>query len=198
MKVSTASIMFSLIILASVTMIVNAGLGEIAGDLNFNVSFGSTQSQSLTVFNTGSSPIAYEATLATISNVPNEPTPIITINPSNGILQAHQQQVINVTAYFPPHQRVDPGLNWTGLIEVNEISNTSSQSGGVLRVGVAKVISVTSASQEIRVIISSSPPTQQQNPFKIIYESVGAIVIIIVLIAIYYVYMRERENRRGH
>ncbi len=198
MKVSTASIMFSLIILASVTMIVNAGLGEIAGDLNFNVSFGSTQSQSLTVFNTGSLPIAYEAILATISNVPNEPTPIITINPANGTLQAHQQQVINVTAYFPPNQRVDPGLNWTGLIEVNEISNTSSQSGGVLRVGVAKVISVTSASQEIRVIISSSQPTQQQSPFKIIYESIGAIVIIIVLIAVYYIYMHKRENREKH
>ena len=196
MRASVASILFSLLLFASATMVVNADLGEIAGALNFNVSIGSTQSQSLTVFNTGSSPIAYEAILATMSSVPNEASPVIIINPANGILQAHQQQVINVTAYFPPYQKVDPGLNWTGLIEVNEVSNTSSQSGGVLRVGVAKVISVTSSNQEIRVIISSSPPTQQQNPFKIIYESVGAVVIIIVLIAVYYVYMHKKESKK--
>jgi hypothetical protein len=193
--ISTKYILLSLFFLTSITTLSYAGLGELAGGMNFNVSVGSRQSLNLTIFNSGNGPVGYEASLIQLSTIPNESTPVVTIIPANGILQAHQQQLLNVTVYFPPYQRVDPGLNWTGLIQVLEITNNSNAAGGVvISAGVAKVISITSSKQVIQVIISSSPPTQQQNPFKIIYESVGAIVIIIVLIAIYYIYMHKRTT----
>ncbi len=193
--ISTKYILLSLFFLASITTLSYAGLGELAGGMNFNVSVGSRQSLNLTIFNSGNGPVGYQASLIQLSTIPNESTPVVTIVPANGTLQAHQQQLLNVTVYFPPYQRVDPGLNWTGLIQVLEITNNSNAAGGVvISAGVAKVISITSSKQVIRVIISSSQPTQQQSPFKIIYESVGAVVIIIVLIAVYYIYMHKRTT----
>ena len=187
--ISTKYILLSLFFLTSITTLSYAGLGELAGGMNFNVSVGSRQSLNLTIFNSGNGSVGYEASLIQLSTIPNESTPVVTIVPANGTLQAHQQQLLNVTVYFPPYQKVNPGLNWTGLIQVLEVTNNSNAAGGVvISAGVAKVISITSSKQVIQVIISSLPPEQQQSPFKIIYESVGAVVIIIVVIAVYYVY----------
>ncbi len=93
---------FLLFIALSLLININyAQLGEVAGQLNFNVNLSSSQTQQMIIINSGKTNLQYEVFAPTLQMIANTTTPTITVSPINGTLRPYEQQTINITVYMP-------------------------------------------------------------------------------------------------
>jgi len=133
----------------------------------------------LTIANGGSTPIDFNVTLPTLNQIPNTTAPTITISPMTGTLAPHTQLPLNVTVYMPSAKN-KPGLSWHGIIGVVQVTNQTNPGGAVIQTGVAKIITITSASPV---------------PLPLIDYIIAIIVVIaVVALAVFYLMKRRRST----
>ncbi|MEM3661942.1 MAG: hypothetical protein QXG73_03885 [Candidatus Micrarchaeaceae archaeon] len=176
-------ILFSSFLLLLIPSIAYAQLGEVAGQPFFNVSIGSSESITITIINSGSTPIPFRVVLPTLNTIVNTTQPIVTASPSSGAIPAGSSMSINVTVQMPSDKR-NIGHTWTGVLQINEVSNatTGPGMGAVITAGVAKIIT-----------IYASPP--KFNPF--IYVIASIIIAAIVVVLVYLLVVRKRAPARA-
>lgn len=164
-----------------------SNIGEVGGSLFFNVSLGSTQTNSMTIINAGDEPLGFRMVLPTLtlrSNIynftaANTTLPVITISPMNGTMPPHTQQQINVTVYMPVGTN-KPNLTWEGLVQALATGNPAQVGGASIQGGVGKVITIRSAPEKPLII-----------PF-------SAILLVIMIAAgtgLYYATRKKKETR---
>jgi len=175
-------ILFASFLLLSVSGLLYAQLGEVAGQPFFNVSIGSSKSLTVTIINEGSSPLPFKVILPTLNTIVNTTQPIVTANPMDGAIPAGSSMAINVTVQMPYDKR-NVGHTWTGILQVIEVSNATSGGGmgAVIIAGVAKIVT-----------IYASEPV-----FNIIPYIIGGIVAVVVVAGggYYYVYLKRKKAR---
>jgi len=124
----------------------SAQLGEVAGQPSFNVSLGGSESFTITVLNSGSTPMPVQVILPTLNNIANTTTPTVTANPISGTIPPDSSMNINVTVSMPSNSK-NLGHVWTGVLQVVEnYSTPGSSSGGMgatFKAGVAKIVTIT-------------------------------------------------------
>ncbi len=139
-----------LAILAALVPLAYGQIGEVAGQLNFQIQVGHSQTLTLTVLNEGSTPIGFavlapsgsqlQVTSARNSTV-GQTRPTIVVYPMNGTIPARGAATINVTVSMPLNDT--PGkASYEGIIQVLQSSNQTNPGGAVLQEGVAKIFSV--------------------------------------------------------
>jgi len=176
-------ILFASFLLLSVSGMLYAQLGEVAGQPFFNVSIGSSKSLTVTIINEGSSPLPFKVILPTLNTIVNTTQPIVTANPMSGVIPAGSSMAINVTVQMPYDKR-NVGHTWTGILQVVEMSNTTSSGGmgAVIIAGVAKIIT-----------IYASEPVFNPIPYII----GGIVAIVVVAGGTLYYYYRKRAAAKA-
>ncbi len=158
--------------------VANGQLEEVAGPLNFVVNMSGSETLHLVIANGGATPIYFNATPPVLKAIPNTTTPTVTISPLTGVLQPHEQLPLNVTVYMPSAKN-KPGLSWSGIISVVQVTNQTNPGGAVIQTGVAKIISIASAS-----------------PVPLpLWEYAIAVVIIIAVAAAVAIFALKRRKR---
>jgi hypothetical protein len=170
----------SLILIFGLLNLSFSSIGQIAGPLNFNVSIGGTQSQTLTIINSGDEPINYSSTPTVTTLIPNATMPQITINPSNGIVEPHGRVCLNVTVYMPGNKN-KPGMKWQGYVSTVELTTMSMVGGANIQAGVLKMMAITAAPPKIPIML---------------YAGI-AIAVAIVVIAIVAYYLKKRGKKKA-
>jgi hypothetical protein len=169
-------------ILASLSVVTFAQLGEEAGQPFLNVSVGSSATFNYSILNSGSSQIPFTVVLPTLNTIPNNATPTVRVTPMNGTLAPHSSQVVSITAYVPSGDK--PHLKWQGVLSVIEsapISNVTSGAGAVVRAGVAKIVT-----------IESEPP--KSSP--ILYYVAAFVVLVVLIVVAYFTVISKNKKRR--
>ena len=176
----------SLILLLSLSAIVYAQIGEIAGHLNFYVPVGGSNSLPFTIANGGSSPLHFQLQPVAITAVANRTTPIVVVSPENGTIPPYSQFTLNVTATVPAKnnsvgflfwQTIPKGEGWSGSIEVVAVSNSSGTGGANIEAGVVKIFTV-------------APYTVP--PGALVYAGIAALVVIAIGIIFYFAVYKKR------
>jgi hypothetical protein len=165
--------LFSLVLLISISA---AQLGEVAGALIINVNVGSSNSTTLTIFNSASVPMDYRIVLPSFPTIANEISPTVNVNPMNGTIAPHTQIYINVTAFLPGSDTA--GQAWQGLLQIIGVSNSTASGGAQLQAGLGKVVAV------------NSLPAK---PFVIPYALIGVVAVIVVAGGGYYFVSKRRK-----
>jgi len=132
--------LFLLLVFTAVSA--KAELGEVAGQPNFNVSLGQSETLNVTLLNSGDEPIGFSVVMPVLSTVPDATTPTVTAYPMNGIIQPRSPYRVAITVHMPTAKN-KPGLSWTGVMQFLQVSNVSNPGGAVLQVGVAKIVTIT-------------------------------------------------------
>jgi hypothetical protein len=146
--------------------------------LNFNVSIGGTNSQTLTIINSGDNQINYTSHPTITTLIPNATMPTVTITPNNGVISPHGRVCLNVTVYIPGNKN-KPGMIWQGYISTVELSSMSIVGGANIQAGVLKMMTITAA--------------QPVTPW-LLYAGI-AIIVAIVVIAVAYYYLKKRGKK---
>ncbi len=174
-----AYLLFFIFLAALVSPIVHAQIGEVAGFVYINASVGGSASGTWTIVNPSNQSVSYEIMLPTLSGgAANQTTPTVTITPSKGVIPAHSQLKLNVTAYVPSNDKV--GLTWTGIAEALVAPNTSV-SGATLQAGTAKNIFINSIAPKTNWLLIA----------------VVAVVILAIVIAVLLLLRRRRAQAAG-
>lgn len=151
-NVKIASLLVIVLSLLSFS-IAHGQLGEVAGQVHFNVSIGGSQTLNMTVVNSGSSSVGFTASLNSITKIANTTTPKVTVSPASGVLLPHQQENLQITVSMPYNSK-DIGKGWEAIISVVEQSNSSSSSGGItVQEGVAKIITISAKQPTFPLLI---------------------------------------------
>ncbi len=169
-------------ILASLSVLTFAQLGEEAGQPFLNVSVGGSATFNYSILNSGSAPIPFTVVLPTLNTIPNNATPTIKVTPMNGTLAPHSSQVISITAYVPYGDK--PHLKWQGVLSVIEsapVSNVTNGAGAVVMAGVAKIVT-----------IESEPP--KSSP--LLYYIAAFIVLVVVIVVAYLALFGRNKSRK--
>jgi hypothetical protein len=122
-----------------------AQLGEVAGQPHFMVSLGGTNTITITVVSQAPYPLPVKVILPTLtSKDANAITPTITASVMEGSIPPGGDLHINVTVYMPGGTN-KLGYNWTGVMQVIAVPNSTSGSGGGAQImeGVAKIVTIT-------------------------------------------------------
>lgn len=173
-----------LLLLGHLSTIAEAQIGEVAGNLVFNLTPGSSETLNWTIVNTAGYPLNYVVVMQSASvtkTIPNNVTPTITIAPLNGTLQPHSQFALSVTVSMPGSDK--PGLTWSTLIPLiatptNGTTPQQSAGGAVLQGGVGKLM-----------VMHSVAPLFNPLPYEI-----GALAAIILIFAFGYYWLRMRKR----
>ncbi len=182
----------------------SAQLGEIAGQLNFQVQIGHNQTIQLHLLNEGNTSIGVHVTaqaLQLTSNrvlSANQPTPTIFISPENLTVPAYGTSAINITVSMPLGDT--PYLaSWEDIISAQEATNATNPGGALILQGVAKIISVGAIPSTTTT--STIPTTIAQSAGAGVGPLSGAalpiaVIILIIIIAIAYYYSARRPKGR--
>jgi hypothetical protein len=110
--------------------------------------------------------------------IPNTTTPKISLNPSNGTIQPHTQQPINVTVYMPGGKN-KPGMVWNAYVSTVAVANTTVVNGATIQAGALKMMTITAAKPK----------------FQVIYVLVAMVACAIVAVGIYQVVSVRRARK---
>lgn len=119
----------------------SAQLGEVAGKVHFNVTPGSANTLQMIVFNAGSGRISFVVVSPRFEPSENESPPTVTVFPRNGTLGPRQDIDLNITILAP--RNATPGTNFSGVVEVIQVSANTTAGGAQVNPGVAKIITAT-------------------------------------------------------
>jgi hypothetical protein len=178
-------------------------LGEVAGQLIFQVQVGHNQTQQLHLLNEGNQSITVQivppSSLQLTSNKTlsaNQIPPTLTFSPNNGIVPAHGILNINVTVSMPLNDT--PYLaSWEGIISAQEASNASNPGGAVILEGVAKIMTATpipSTTTSTTTIPTTVATAQAQSQSPSTLPIIAIIILIIVVCAAYYLMKSNKKS----
>lgn len=173
----------ALSILLFTALVPVAQLGEIAGQPHFNVSLGGSETINITIINQGNAPLPFRIVLPTLTTIPNTTTPIVTATPLNSSIPPHSNSKISVTVHMPEGKN-RPGLTWTGILQIVELSTNSTSSGGAsasVVEGVAKIVTITSTAHVFSI-------------WDIVPYAIVIIVIVAVVVGVWH-YRRRKMPR---
>lgn len=153
---------------ASLAIVANAQIGEVAGTPHFNVSLGGTETLNYTVLSAANYPIGFNVSQIHVNHLPGETDPVVTVSPTNGIIQPHTPVQLNVTVYMPTTNNTS-GDVWHGYVSVVAVpvNNTGgSQGGASIQAGTLKQLYIAAA------------------PAKTNWLLIGAAVIVVVVVVV--------------
>ncbi len=174
----------------------SAQLGERAGVLGFDVPVNGSQTLQWYLFNSGNASIGFYTYTPTLKQYDNQTTPTVVLSPSNGVIPASSEQIINVTVFMPKGNQPNYG-SWSGILQVIETSGNSSQQGGsaVIQAGLAKIMDVnaapstttTSTTTTVQPTISQSGSSggQANIPLSQTDMIIIGIVIVVIIVAVF-------------
>lgn len=198
-------VLASVLLLSLLSANSSAQLGEVAGQLNFQVPLGHNQTVLWHLLNEGNTSISIQIGSSSSLQPSNailaakQPLPIVKIIPLNLTIPPHSLVNINVTVFMPKNET--PGLvTWTGQLSAQEVTNATNPGGAVVIQGVGKIFAIGS-------ILPPPPPTtstivQTPAPITTVSSStnpiLGAALLVIAVFAAYgyYRYLRKRGTGR--
>jgi hypothetical protein len=181
--------------------IAGAQLGEIAGQLNFQVQIGHNETLQLHLLNEGNTSIGVQVTAQTMqftsnkTTQANQITPTIYISPENVTVPAYGTAAVNVTIFMPLSNRPN-WASWQDIISAQEETNATNSGGALILQGVAKLVAVSAVPSTTTT--TTIPTTIAQSGLSALSGVAVPIIILIIIIvvAIAYYYSSRGTKKR--
>ncbi|MFI5412930.1 MAG: hypothetical protein ACHQX1_03490 [Candidatus Micrarchaeales archaeon] len=185
----------------------SAQLGEIGGQLHFNIIPGQSQSIQWTLLNEGNTSISVQmlgpapTQLQLTSNAmtsANQIPPTVYLTPANATIPEHSTVPVNITVFMPYNDT--PGLaSWEGILSAQEYTNQTNPGGAVIIEGVAKILTIasikppppptTSTIAQQGILVSTPTPSSSATPIA------GAALLIVAILLGYGYYKHHRGGK---
>ncbi len=188
------------------TPLATAQLGEIAGQLNFQVQIGHNETIQLHLLNEGNSSIGVQVTAQNVqfssnkTTQANQITPTVHVYPENLTVPAYGTSAVNVTVSMPLSNRPN-WASWETILSAQETSNATNPGGAVILQGVAKLVAISAIPSTTTT--TTIPTTIAQSgfgglgPLSQVALPIGVLLVIIIIAIAYYYSSRAPKGKKS-